>query len=658
MSLFMRVGIQFTFKTFLDSIETTSTPSRKIPRESTGLTLSCIELAKKGDIKLSHDSHIDTVSTLLSFLASAPLELALCKGNLDLLDRVVGLDILSSQVIKLGLDEHKSDAPQLLNIVRSTKTIIANLLPKTLLCSSDFGAPCLANMTSRLSKTCVDFGFDEGVLFASTNAISEFFSICLDNCERNAGMLGDFFTQMGSFVCDDADTDKTSNPLLIRSVIRRMNVLDRHHSLSKKTTSSNISPYELCMRFILDVQKQLQSTMLQQLLKADKSGGNALLLESEILSFIGNYMVSIPVKNLMTNEQVEGTKENVRAVFQIVASVQGSQCSLEFIHASNYFLSAMAAAPSYILQCVLPSVLLESVLAALAQSFSRGQESQLLDAALCSLIRGSGLEETKTVIAHVLSQPDGGNRVDSAFITKIFHLLITCANSPEQHKFISGKCKTFLLIAIGLLRDTSDRSQSILNAKLFSKTMATLISKKELLLLSGREIAMICCGMNPLFNCYGVKENDDADENASIFSSCCLVVASLIAHYPKQLYGCPSALFSFLLTLLSNILQTSAKKGLSHKALEYAKVCELLIPHKDIFKKHVVSLVLCYIRALSEGMNPTTKSKLMPSIYALLDMCSDFETRQINAMIDVPSKTLFAPVFQSYRKYYQYHGQA
>ena len=86
------------------------------------------------------------------------------------------------------------------------------------------------------------------------------------------------------------------------------------------------------------------------------------------------------------------------------------------------------------------------------------------------------------------------------------------------------------------------------------------------------------------------------------------------------------------------------------------RVCELLIPHKDIFKKHVVGLMLRYIRALNEGMNPTTKSKLLPSIYALLDMCSDFETRQINAMIDTPSKALFAPVFQSYRKYYQYHG--
>jgi hypothetical protein len=99
--------------------------------------------------------------------------------------------------------------------------------------------------------------------------------------------------------------------------------------------------------------------------------------------------------------------------------------------------------------------------------------------------------------------------------------------------------------------------------------MTTLISKKEIFLMSGREIALICSEMNPLF-VHGVHTYH-AKEETLIFSSCCSVVASLIAHYPKQLYGCPSCLFSFLMTLLTHILQTSVRKGLSQKALEYAK---------------------------------------------------------------------------------------
>ena len=209
-----------------------------------------------------------------------------------------------------------------------------------------------------------------------------------------------------------------------------------------------------------------------------------------------------------------------------------------------------------------------------------------------------------------------------------------------------------------LLREKAcDDHKAKYNVGLFSRMMTTLLARKELLLMSGREIGMICSEMTPLFHIDRVNARD-VECDISVFHSCSSVVSALIAHYSKQLYGCPSPLFGLLLSLLSHTLHTNAKKGLSEKALEYSKLCELLIPHKDIFKKHVVGLILCYIKALSEGMSPITKKKLMPSIYALLDVCSDFETRQINAMIDVPSKTLFAPVFKSYQKFYQYHGQA
>merc|ERR1712238_261326 len=144
---------------------------------------------------------------------------------------------------------------------------------------------------------------------------------------------------------------------------------------------------------------------------------------------------------------------------------------------------------------------------------------------------------------------------------------------------------------------------------------------------------MICCEMNSLSH-YGEANKKNTIEDTAIFNSCCSVIASFIAQYPKQLYGCPAPLFSLLLVLLTHLLYANAKMGLSQKTLGYAKVCELLIPHKDIFKKHVVGLILCYIGALNKGMNPTTKSRLMPSIYALLDMCSEFEIRHINAMID------------------------
>jgi hypothetical protein len=47
-------------------------------------TISSIELTQKfGDAKLAHDDNVEVVSRVLSFFASAPVELSLCKENLD-----------------------------------------------------------------------------------------------------------------------------------------------------------------------------------------------------------------------------------------------------------------------------------------------------------------------------------------------------------------------------------------------------------------------------------------------------------------------------------------------------------------------------------------------------------------------------------------------
>ncbi|KAL7548788.1 hypothetical protein ACHAWF_012045, partial [Thalassiosira exigua] len=652
-----RVGVQFALRNFLDNVELTG---ESVAQESNGLMVSSMEAAEKGSPKLTINHDLGPASMALSFLASAPVEFLLCNGNLSLLDRVVGLDVLSSRVIKHELDANNPVDPQLLKIIFSSRSLVANILPKALLSGPDFNAPVLANLIPHLSEGFSGIAYDESVRVATCDAVVEYFSMCIDYHGKEASLVQNLFTQMKTCT-GSAKTEFVPNALLIRSVIRQMNILDRHRSLSKRNIPTNSSPYDSCISFVQHVQKHLQNTTLQHISKAgcsqelSKVAATALLLASEILSFLGNVTVTMPT--IMSKDQIEAARQNVRKVVELADPLKDPVYNLEFNNAWGYFLSSMAAVPEYLLSSVAPSSVFEKVLESSATSFRGGLDSMLLDAAFCSLIRNADCEQLSKVTVQLLGEKaNDGTKYDSAFIVKVFHLLMTSGNSPEQHKFISGKCKTFLLVSMDLLRGRQfTRKQFVSNIKLFSSTMTTLISKKDLLLLSGREVAMILCEMNPLFH-YCAGAGDDVDGDVSIFKSCCSVLESFIAHYPKQLYGCPSPLFSLLLALLSNTLRSN--HGLSQKALEYSKVCELLIPHKDIFRKHVVGLILGYIQALNEGMTPATNNKLKPSIFAMLDMCSDFETRQINAMIDVPSKTLFAPVFKSYQKYYQYHGQA
>ena len=578
MSLFMQVGIKFANSRFLDSIATAGKASKmKILDYNFGSTKLCLELVEKDGTKLARVNHLDGVSTTLAFLASAPIELTLCNENVKLIDKVEGLNILSSHVINQGVDSQDPDSLQILNIIRSSMSIISNLLPKALLISYDSEAPCLTNLACLLFKNCLDFRSDEDVISTSCNAIREYFTLCIDYYERNTDLLVGLLSQLRTLIHDD-DVDFSPKASIVRSVIRRMNILDRHHALSKKNASSNPSMYSLCLQFVLDTQQAIQLIDFEYILKMghdsehDTVAAKSLLLESEVYSFIGNQILATSDSILLSKDRVENAVIRAGNLFRSISWAQESPRSLAFTNAVYYFLSAMSAAPGFFLRCVPPTELIDKILEASSHSFARDRESTCLDAALCSLLRAPGIEQTKSAIHYLLNKSSGCKRVESAFITKSFHLLITCANSQEQNAHLSHSCADFLSISMGLLRDRHCAiAESASNVTLFSKTLTTLISKKELLLLSGREISMFCCEMNLILADIGVNKHDANDSIVSIYISCCSAVASLIAHYPKQLYGCPSPLFSLMLALLSNVLRTSGKNVASHKAQEYAK---------------------------------------------------------------------------------------
>ena len=560
MSKMVKIGLQFAFSQFLQ------VPGMRTIMESSGYTKYCVELVRKGhcSANLSLGKNIESIGLALSFLASAPIEIALSNDNLGLLDIAVGLDVASSHVIKQSRDARGDNISPMLTIVHSTRSIIANLLiPKTLLQSSDFDNPCLTSLTSHLLKS-YHFGSDSDISLVSCDTVTAYFALCIDYYEMNPTMLKRSLSQLRSFFdSDNIDFSSNNVLLLLRSVIRKMNILNRHHSLSKRTGSAinNSSPYELCLKFVLDISSK-DKIVLQGINENDIEAANTVLLESEMLAFIGNHLEATSETDLI---KIKASKERVQILFELVTSALGSQCSSQFTNASSYFLSTMASCPGYFLECVPPFALHTSILDLLADV----QESPLLETAFCSLIRCSSLEEIQAITAYLLEKSsENSTRSSSTFITKIFYMLISCANNQEQHKFISGTCRKFLLISVGLLRDRSRVGST--NVELFARAITTLVSKKELLLLSGREIAMICCELNPLF--YKDRAKDYGEEEGMlIFHSCCSVVASLVSHYPKQLYGCPSPLFSLLLALLSNVLQTSVKKQLSQKALELAK---------------------------------------------------------------------------------------
>lgn len=176
-------------------------------------------------------------------------------------------------------------------------------------------------------------------------------------------------------------------------------------------------------------------------------------------------------------------------------------------------------------------------------------------------------------IVSFLLPSDKAVKPNYSFTARIYNLLIHCGKSQEHVQILSSQSIPLFLTSMNLLTDEQNGNsyeQFASNIELCSTLMSSLIPRKDLLLMSGQEITMICGRMSSIFK---RKQTDDIDavREYTIFKSCCSVVSSLISNYPKQLYGCPNGLFSLLLAMLNCILRSNSKRSLSALALEYAK---------------------------------------------------------------------------------------
>jgi hypothetical protein len=64
-----------------------------------------------------------------------------------------------------------------------------------------------------------------------------------------------------------------------------------------------------------------------------------------------------------------------------------------------------------------------------------------------------------------------------------------------------------------------------------------------------------------------------------------------------------------------------------------------------------------FVNALQGDMDLVRKNSLTPAVYCLLDMLQQYETKQLNSMMDTTGKALFSTVHQNYQKLHVYKGQ-
>jgi hypothetical protein len=98
-------------------------------------------------------------------------------------------------------------------------------------------------------------------------------------------------------------------------------------------------------------------------------------------------------------------------------------------------------------------------------------------------------------------------------------------------------------------------------------------------------------------------------------------------------------------------------EDITQRGRAFSRLIELLVPHKDIYKKHLIGIILEFIHALEEDLSALRKEMLLPAVYGLLDCLTVYETKQLSVLMTTIGKSLFQVVYQSYQNLHAYKGQ-
>jgi hypothetical protein len=93
------------------------------------------------------------------------------------------------------------------------------------------------------------------------------------------------------------------------------------------------------------------------------------------------------------------------------------------------------------------------------------------------------------------------------------------------------------------------------------------------------------------------------------------------------------------------------------RSQKFSRLSGLILTHKEVYKKHILGLLLEYVHALKEDLSFTLKDWFLPSVYYVLDLLSKYEMQQLNVLMDTTARALFSAVHCSYQEQQAYEGQ-
>lgn len=273
-------------------------------------------------------------------------------------------------------------------------------------------------------------------------------------------------------------------------------------------------------------------------------------------------------------------------------------------------------------------------------------ESQTLNASLCYLVCGLEGESLKQALSKLTMRIQQGWTLG----LRLFQLLVRALQAEEQLDVLFSFVEGILRTALAVLDISHDAKDPAKNVVIASSLIVELIQHKRLMTVKERHVALILAQTS--------KVLQHASKAEDIYSSCFILVAALVQRFPHQTCTCVPSLITVLHSFQRQVLYGEIDDmRVRDRSQKFTRLCELLIPHKDVYKKHVICLLLEFVHCLEHDLSLVRKECLLPSVFYLLDMLSKYEMQQLNTLMDTTAKALFRSVHQSYNKLHAYKCQ-
>lgn len=273
----------------------------------------------------------------------------------------------------------------------------------------------------------------------------------------------------------------------------------------------------------------------------------------------------------------------------------------------------------------------------------------IIQDALCQLTIEMESDELRECLVKLTSAEHASQSLCSRL--RLLRLIILNAKSEDQIQVISKSSRRFLSLSLGAMISNGKYTNGIHDGVELIQEMA---SSRQIISIRERDLCLI------LAHVVGAMQTEEGQLSVSneIFNSCFSVVSFVLQRFSKQLHNCIPSVVSCMTVILEHSLYADLPDlEIIDRGQKVSRLCELLLPHGEVYKKHVLCLVVEFVEALKRNMDPTRRHALSPGIYCLLDILQQHETTQLNAMLDDMGRALLRTVHESYKKQHVYKGQ-